>query len=57
MVAALGLLGWALKGGPLPTIALSAAWVPVAALVAVPLTFMLAIAASRWIPGRAAHRR
>ena len=51
VVAALGLLGWALKGVPLPTIDLSAPWVPVAALIAMPLTFMLAIAASRWIPG------
>ncbi len=50
--AALGLLGWALKGVPLPTIDLSAPWVPVAALIAVPLTFMLAIAASRWLPAR-----
>ena len=52
IVAALGLLGWALKDVPLPTIDLSASWVPVAALIAVPLTFMLALAASRWLPGR-----
>jgi hypothetical protein len=56
VAGALGLLGWALKGVPLPTIDLSAPWVPVAALVAVPLTFMLAIAASRWIPGRGQPR-
>ena len=52
VAAALGLLGWSLRGVPLPTIDLSAPWVPVAALIAVPLTFMLAIAASRWLPGR-----
>ena len=52
VAAALGLLGWALKGVPLPSIDLSAPWVGVAALITVPLTFMLAIVASRWLPGR-----
>jgi hypothetical protein len=56
-VGALGILGWALKDVPLPTIDLSAPWVPVAALVVVPLTFPLAIAASRWIPGRGRPRK
>ena len=51
VAAALVVLGWALRGVPLPPIDWSAPWVPVATLVAVPLTFMLAIAASRLIPG------
>ncbi len=54
--AALGALAWALKDVPLPTIDLSSPWVPVAALIAVPLTLMLAIAASRLIPGRGLPR-
>ncbi len=49
--AALGLLGWILKDVPLPVIDPSEPWVTVAAFVAVPLTFVLAIAASLWIPG------
>jgi len=49
---ALGALAWALRDVPLPTIDPSSPWIPVAALIAVPLTFMLAIAASRLIPGR-----
>ena len=52
VVAGVGLLGWALQGVPLPTIDVSAPWVPAVALISVPLSFMLAIAASRWIPGR-----
>lgn len=51
VAAAAGLLGWALRGAPLPTIDPAAPWVPVAAFIAVPLTLLLAIAASRWIPG------
>jgi hypothetical protein len=54
--AGLGALAWLLKDVPLPTIDLSSPWVPIAALVAVPLTFMLAIAASRLIPGRGLPR-
>lgn len=49
---ALGLLGWLLERVTLPTIDLSAPWVPVVAFIAIPLTFMLAIAASRLIPMR-----
>ena len=52
VAAALSLLGWALQGVPLPTIDLSARWVAVVALIGVPLSFMLAITASRWLPGR-----
>lgn len=48
--AAVGILGWALRDVPLPTIDLSAPWVPVAVFVAVPLTLLLAVAASRWLP-------
>jgi hypothetical protein len=55
-VAALGVLAWVLKDYRLPTIDLSSPWVPIAALVAVPLTFMLAIAASKLIPGRGLPR-
>ena len=49
-----GGLGWALRAVPIPTIDLAAPWVPVASLIAVPLTLMLAIAVSRLIPGRRA---
>ena len=49
-VAATGMAGWALRNVPLPTIDLSAQWVPFAALLAVPLTFVLATAVSRWLP-------
>ncbi len=49
-----GGLGWALRAVPLPTIDLAAPWVPVASLIAVPLSLMLAIAVSRLIPGRRA---
>ena len=49
---ALALLAWAMKSVPLPTIDLSAPWVPVAVLLAVPLTFILAIGAARLIPMR-----
>ena len=52
VAAALGLLGWALKDVPLPTIDPSSPWVAVVAFIAIPLTFWLAIAASRLIPGR-----
>jgi hypothetical protein len=55
-LAALGVVGWTLRDISLPTIDLSSPWVPIAALVAVPLTFMLAIAASRLIPGRGLPR-
>ena len=48
----LGVLGWALKDVALPTIDTSAAWIPVAVLGVVPLSFMLAIAASRLLPRR-----
>jgi hypothetical protein len=48
--ASIGMVGWALRNVPLPTIDLSAPWVAVAAFIAVPLTFLLAIAASRWLP-------
>lgn len=54
--AAIGLLGWAFKTVQLPTIDLTSPWVPVAAFLAVPLTFWLAIAASRLIPGRGLPR-
>ncbi|MDP6580383.1 MAG: hypothetical protein QF681_06985 [Vicinamibacterales bacterium] len=53
---ALGLLVWTLKDVTLPAIDLSAPWVPVATLIAVPLSFLVAIAASRWLPGRAVSR-
>ncbi len=56
VAVALGLLGWAFKSVQLPTIDLTAPWVPVVALLAVPLTFWLAIAASRLIPGRGLPR-
>lgn len=51
--------GWMMHDVPLPTIDLSAPWVPVAAFLAVPLTLSLAVAASRWLPGpapKALHR-
>ena len=51
VVAALGALGWALRSVPLPAIDPSAPWLGITTFVAVPLTFLLAIAASRWIPG------
>ena len=54
--AALGALAWALKDVPPPTIDLSSPWVPIAALIAVPLTLILAIATSRLIPGRGLPR-
>jgi predicted anti-sigma-YlaC factor YlaD len=53
---ALGVLAWTLKDVPLTTIDLSSPWVPVATLIAIPLTFMLAIAASRLMPGRGLPR-
>lgn len=40
----------------LPTIDLSTPWVPAAVFLAVPLTLMLAIAASRWLPGPGPQR-
>ena len=46
VAVAVALLGWAFKTVQLPTIDLTAPWVPVVALLAVPLTFWLAIAAS-----------
>ena len=49
-VVAFGLLGWLLKDVPLPTLDLSAPWLGLVACLAVPLTLMLAIAASRWMP-------
>lgn len=52
VVAALATLRWALKDVPLPAVDLSSPWVMVAAFLTVPLTLMLAIAASRWIPSR-----
>ena len=55
-LAALGAVGWTLRDFTLPTIDISSPWVPIAALIAVPLTFMLAIAASRLIPGRGLPR-
>ena len=57
VAGALGLLGWALQGVPLPTFDPSAPWVPAAALVGVPLSFMLAITVSRWLPGRVLPER
>ncbi len=50
IVVSLILLGWSLRAVELPTIDLSAPWVPVAALVAVPLSLMLAIRVSGWLP-------
>ena len=52
-VAATGISGWALRGIPMPTIDLSAPWVPVAMFIAVPMTLLLAVTASRWLPGPA----
>lgn len=52
--AALGLLGWALRDVPLPAIDPAAPWVAVATLLAVPLSLLVAIAASRWMPRRGA---
>ncbi len=49
---AIGLLNRAFRDVPLPTIDLSAPWVPVATLVAVPLSFLRAIAAARLSPSR-----
>lgn len=54
--AAAGIVGWALRDVPLPTIDVSAPWVPVVAFIAVPLTLMLAVAASRWLPAPASLR-
>jgi hypothetical protein len=54
--AAIGIVGWALRDISLPTIDLSAPWVPIAVFIAVPLTFMLAIAVSRWLPAPASPR-
>ncbi|MBQ00796.1 MAG: hypothetical protein CL477_08945 [Acidobacteria bacterium] len=56
VATALGLLVWTLKDVTLPPIDLSAPWIPVATLIAVPLSFLVAIAASRWLPGRAMSR-
>ena len=50
VAAGLGALGWALRDVPLPAIDPSAPWLGVATFVAVPLTFLLAIGVSRWIP-------
>ena len=47
---AFGVLGGVLRGAGLPTVDLSSPWLIVATLLSVPLTFMLAIAASRWLP-------
>ena len=43
-------LAWALRDVPLPTIDISAPWVLVGVFLAVPLTLLLAVAASRWLP-------
>ena len=48
--AAVGGLGWMLRGVPLPLIDPSSPWVAAVALIAVPVTFLLAIRASRWMP-------
>jgi hypothetical protein len=50
VAVATGIAGGVLRNVPVPTIDLSAQWVPVAVFVAVPLTFLLAIAASKWLP-------
>ncbi len=49
-LAALGLLGGALRQAPLPAVDASAPWLAVAALAAVPLSLGLAIGVSRWLP-------
>lgn len=48
---AAALLFWALRGVPLPAIDLTSPWVIAATLTALPWTFLLAIGASRWLPG------
>ena len=50
VVVGLGGLAWALRGVPLPAIDPSSPWVLAGALLAAPWTFLLAIAASRWMP-------
>ena len=47
---ALGLVGWALRDAPVEAVDLSAPWVGVVAFVAVPLSLLLALTASRWLP-------
>ena len=47
---AIRIAGGLLRSMTLPAIDLSAPWVPVIAFAAVPLTFMLAITVSRWLP-------
>lgn len=54
--AALALVGWVFKDVPLRTIDLSAPWVTAAVFLAVPLTLMLAIGVSRWLPGSELER-
>ena len=50
VAAAAALLRWALKDVPVPPIDLSAAWIQIAVFLAVPVTLLLAVAASRWLP-------
>lgn len=50
-VAALGVLALVLRDVPMPTVDPSSPWLAAAAFLAVPLTLMMAISASRWIPG------
>ena len=57
VAAAGGLLVWALEGVPLPRIDLSTPWVPLVTLVAIPLSFVLAVGVSRWLPERSLTRR
>ena len=49
-VGAVGLLRWIFSYAPLPSIDLASPWVAGLALVSVPLTFGLAIAATRLLP-------
>lgn len=48
---ALALLAWAVSRVPLPAIDAMAPFTAIAVAFGVPLTFLLAIAASRWMPG------
>lgn len=45
-----GILGWLLRDAPLPAVDPSATWVALVSFLAIPLSFALAIAASRWMP-------
>lgn len=51
VTVALAVLAWVFRNVTLPPIDAAAPWLAVGTFIAMPLTFALAIAVSRWMPG------